>query len=108
MDRVARYESVHQSIQMKRFQVVKTTKLNQDRRTWGVADRLYRALGSTRANIAESYLQMSRKRRHGSLNTRLVRPAKAAIGISKAGISLVKRPFNTGWTLSPVSFSYSS
>lgn len=31
------------------------TKLMQDRRTQGVADDLYRALGSTSANIAEGY-----------------------------------------------------
>ncbi len=31
------------------------SKLNQDRRTWGLADQLYRALGSVSANIAEGY-----------------------------------------------------
>ena len=31
------------------------SKLMQDRRTWGIADQLYRSLGSTSANLAEGY-----------------------------------------------------
>ncbi|HEY75489.1 MAG TPA: four helix bundle protein [Thermoflexia bacterium] len=31
------------------------TKLMKDRRTWGVADQLYRSLGSISANLAEGY-----------------------------------------------------
>lgn len=31
------------------------TKLMKDRRTWGVADQLYRALGSIGANLSEGY-----------------------------------------------------
>jgi four helix bundle protein len=31
------------------------TRLAQDRRTWGVSDQLYRALGSISANLAEGY-----------------------------------------------------
>ena len=31
------------------------TKLSSDRRTWGLSDQLYRAIGSVGANIAEGY-----------------------------------------------------
>ena len=31
------------------------TKLSRDRRTWGLSDQLYRAIGSVGANIAEGY-----------------------------------------------------
>ncbi len=37
------------------------SRLNRDRRTWGVADQLYRAVGSISANITEGYSRMSRK-----------------------------------------------
>jgi four helix bundle protein len=37
------------------------SRLNQDRRTWGIADQLYRAVGSISANITEGYSRMSRK-----------------------------------------------
>ena len=39
------------------------TKLQQDRRTIGVSDQLYRALGSISANIAEGYSRGSNKER---------------------------------------------
>lgn len=39
------------------------TKLQQDRRTFGVSDQLYRALGSISANIAEGYSRGSNKER---------------------------------------------
>jgi len=39
------------------------TKLQQDRRTKGVSDQLYRALGSVSANIAEGYSRGSNKER---------------------------------------------
>src|SRR5438045_6977620 len=37
------------------------TKLQQDRRLFGVSDQLYRALGSISANIAEGYSRGSNK-----------------------------------------------
>lgn len=39
------------------------TKLLQDRRTKGVSDQLYRALGSVSANVAEGYSRGSNKER---------------------------------------------
>lgn len=39
------------------------TKLQQDRRTIGVSDQLYRALGSISANISEGYSRGSNKER---------------------------------------------
>lgn len=39
------------------------TKLQQDRRTYGLSDQLYRALGSISANIAEGYSRGSSKER---------------------------------------------
>ena len=39
------------------------TKLQQDRRTYGVSDQLYRVLGSISANIAEGYSRGSNKER---------------------------------------------
>src|SRR5690242_2606593 len=38
-----------------------TTKLLQDKRTLGVSDQLYRALGSISANISEGYSRASGK-----------------------------------------------
>lgn len=39
------------------------TKLMRDRRTFGVADQLYRALGSISANLAEGYSRGTSKDR---------------------------------------------
>lgn len=39
------------------------TRLQQDRRTYGVSDQLYRALGSISANLAEGYSRGSNKER---------------------------------------------
>ncbi|MFP4344228.1 MAG: four helix bundle protein [Anaerolineales bacterium] len=39
------------------------SKLNQDRRTWGLADQLYRSVGSIAANVAEGYSRSSVKDR---------------------------------------------
>ena len=37
------------------------TRLNKDRRTWGIANQLYRAVSSIGANIAEGYSRASGK-----------------------------------------------
>ena len=37
------------------------TALSSDRRTWGVSDQLYRALGSVSANLAEGYSRSTGK-----------------------------------------------
>ena len=63
------------------------TKLMQDRRTIGLSDQLYRALGSVGANLAEGYSRGTGRDRGGSTNTPWGRPERAAIGTSKAVMS---------------------
>ena len=77
------------------------TKLERDRRTAGLCDQLYRAIGSVGANLAEGYSRSTGKERLISTNTLWVLLVRAAIGTIKAVTSLVTPFFSIGldcWT----------
>jgi len=60
------------------------TKLMQDRRTIGLSEQLYEALGSISANIAEGYSRGTGKDRAHFYEYALGSAARAVTGISKA------------------------
>lgn len=62
------------------------TTLMQDRRTRELSDQLYWALGSIGANLAEGYSRGMAEIECASMNTRWVRPARAAIGVTKGAV----------------------
>jgi four helix bundle protein len=60
------------------------TKLAQDRRTLGLSDQLYRAIGSIGANVAEGYSRSSGKDRYAFTSIPWDRAVRAAMGITRA------------------------
>ena len=66
------------------------TKFERERRTAGLCDQLYRAVGSIGANLAEGYSRSTGKERAHFYEYSLGSATRAAIGTIKAGTSWAK------------------
>ena len=72
------------------------TKFTQDKRMFGLADRLYRAVGSMSANISEGYSRSSGKTAPAFMNMPSAPPAKTGAGFTKAAMCLERMSPNIG------------
>jgi hypothetical protein len=67
--------------------------LARDRRTIGIAEQLFRSLGSISANLAEGYSEAANETKRGFTNMPSVQRGKHEIGISRLAMCWVQRLF---------------
>ena len=80
------------------------TKLMEDRRTLGLSDQLYRALGSISANLAEGYSRGTGKDRERFYEYSLGSARESRTGTTRAGVCWERASPSIAWICSPTSF----